>query len=411
MQRVAEVRGEGKAGSVGVLVDVVPAVGGVGFSSRQRVELAAALIPVTEPQRYKAPKVKAKTGYWLSIGPGVVGLRTGRQRPGERVHVELPGVAELLAAADSLAPVEPDRYLRADRLAELTLHDWIGDDDDQVDEHAGKVRGWSSRSRARMTRTLAAIDWTPLLELPGTRPGMVTLTYPGDWLLVAPSAEVVKRKHFEQLRVEFERRWKVPLVCAWKLEFQRRGAPHLHLFAAIPCGAGFQSWLSATWYRIVGSGDFRHLMAGTGVDFGRGAKCSDPRRLAVYFAKHGLFSAKDYQNDAPGEWECTGRIWGVRRLKRCEVEVQVDQRSLIEARRVLRHVERSRRRTVEHVRWHVDLETGELRKGRRQRRRMHGLRSLTGAISGGYLVVNDGPQLGVGIARYLASLRPWSSSA
>jgi hypothetical protein len=57
---------------------------------------------------------------------------------------------------------------------------------------------------------------------------MLTLTYPGDWLIVAPNAEVVKR-HFQALCKRYGRAWGEPLIGPWKLEFQRRGAPHFHI--------------------------------------------------------------------------------------------------------------------------------------------------------------------------------------
>src|SRR5262249_47414679 len=49
------------------------------------------------------------------------------------------------------------------------------------------ITSWSAKSRGRMTRRLAELDWTPLTSS-GRLPAMVTLTYPGDWLPVAPDA-------------------------------------------------------------------------------------------------------------------------------------------------------------------------------------------------------------------------------
>jgi hypothetical protein len=64
---------------------------------------------------------------------------------------------------------------------------------------------------------------------------MLTLTYPGDWLAVAPNGEAVKR-HLAALAKRYERVWGEPLVCIWKLEFQARGAPHFHLSTTPPMG-------------------------------------------------------------------------------------------------------------------------------------------------------------------------------
>jgi hypothetical protein len=64
---------------------------------------------------------------------------------------------------------------------------------------------------------------------------MLTLTYPGDWLTVAPDGETVKR-HFTALAKRYERTWGEPLVCICKLEVQDRGAPHFHISTTPPMG-------------------------------------------------------------------------------------------------------------------------------------------------------------------------------
>jgi hypothetical protein len=148
---------------------------------------------------------------------------------------------------------------------------------------------------------------------------MLTLTYPGDWLAVAPNGEAVKR-HLAALAKRYERVWGEPLVCIWKLEFQARGAPHFHLSTTPPMGfstivdpdtgvlrsVDFKTWLSHAWAEIVAHPDpeqrCRHRAAGTGVDYAEGIKLTDPRRMAVYFAKYGIGGRKDYQHRVPPEW-------------------------------------------------------------------------------------------------------------
>lgn len=96
------------------------------------------------------------------------------------------------------------------------------------------ITGWSRKSRARMVATMAELDLAPLL-LAGDVPAMITLTYPGDWETVAPNGEVVK-KHLEAFFMRFERAWGYSPLVIWKMEFQRRGAPHFHLFMCPPQG-------------------------------------------------------------------------------------------------------------------------------------------------------------------------------
>jgi hypothetical protein len=68
----------------------------------------------------------------------------------------------------------------------------------------------------------------------------------------------------------------------------------------------FKTWLSDTWADIVAHPDpeqrRRHRAAGTGVDYGERIKLTDPRRMAVYFAKYGTGGRKDYQHRVPPEW-------------------------------------------------------------------------------------------------------------
>ena len=53
----------------------------------------------------------------------------------------------------------------------------------------------------------------------------------------------------------------------------------------------FRVWLSITWADVVGHPDpeqrRQHRLAGTGADYAEGIKLTDPRRMALYFAKYG----------------------------------------------------------------------------------------------------------------------------
>jgi hypothetical protein len=215
---------------------------------------------------------------------------------------------------------------------------------------------------------------------------MVTLTYPGDWQTVAPNGPTVKG-HLDALRKRYWRAWGryapcpdpggprhrkhaagrdcwhgEDLTAVWKLEFQRRGAPHFHLLlvpphgtARIPdgraradsrVGAGqpFRQWLSENWADIVAHPDpderRRHLLAGTGVDYAEGLKAYDPKRVAVYFTKHGSFAAKEYQHCVPEEWQepgqGPGRFWGYWKLERVTAAVEVTPEQAAQAARIAR---------------------------------------------------------------------------
>lgn len=230
---------------------------------------------------------------------------------------------------------------------------------------------WSAKSRSRMVRTLAELDYGPMFAL-GLDLAMHTLTYPGDWLTVAPTGKAVKR-HLGMWRKRFKRAWGFDFVGVWKLEFQRRGAPHIHMWGPVPAGAAgdfaqltnvrqrpavgdglpYREWLSVVWADIVDHPDpeerRKHRLAGTGVDFKEGARMTDPKRLAVYFTKHGSFSAKEYQNEVPAEWQepgqGPGRFWGYWGLTKATAGVELDPADGVFALRTLRRYARSAGRT------------------------------------------------------------------
>ena len=109
------------------------------------------------------------------------------------------------------------------------------------------------KSRSAMCRTFAELDYSPAGGI-WPRPAMVTLTYPGDWEVVAPDGASVKR-HMVLWRKRFQREYGEPARYIWKLS-SSGGAPHIHLWMAPPIspgrsGRGFGQWLSETWAQVV----------------------------------------------------------------------------------------------------------------------------------------------------------------
>jgi hypothetical protein len=284
-------------------------------------------------------------------------------------------------------------------------------------EPSREVTSWSRRSRARMVRRMCELDYAPLLADPSRVPAMVTLTYPGEWLSVVPDGAALKA-HLRTFQERWKRAWGSRLVGVWKLEFQRRGAPHVHILAVPPhgvagtpkrgvrpVGAGlpFTAWLSATWADVVDHPDpvhrMRHEQAGTGVDFAEGLRARDPRRVAVYFAKHGTFADKEYQHIVPEPWRAPGhgpgRFWGYWGLDPAVAGVEVTPDVQIAAARALRRWARAQGTTRRVVVPRVDTATGRLRL-RPVRRRVKRLGNGSGWVS-----VNDGAAFASQLARYL----------
>ncbi|BBA90283.1 hypothetical protein MPSD_50110 [Mycobacterium pseudoshottsii JCM 15466] len=275
-----------------------------------------------------------------------------------------------------------------------------------------------------MCRTFAELDYTPLVES-GRVPAMVTLTYPGDWEVVAPDGASVKR-HMVLWRKRFEREYGEPVRHIWKLEFQRRGAPHIHLWMAPPTSPGrsrrgFAHWLSETWAEVVDHPNAeqkaRHRLAGTAIDVRNGLRACDPKRLAIYFTKHSspnVHGDKEYQHIVPELWRepgrGPGRFWGVYGLKRAIVVVEVTQDAYIAARRIVRRWSRNQAvygdsgshfptsvvpRTATRLVPRINRDTGTLTYRRVRRRRTL---CNQGGLADGYALVNDGPAFVVKLA-------------
>lgn len=265
----------------------------------------------------------------------------------------------------------------------------------------GPITGWSPASRRNMYFRLATLDYSPwrrAIEL-GNPVAMITLTLPGDWLAVAPNAQ-----RWRALVDAFRRRWERqigPIFATWKREHQRRGAAHLHLMTPTPPRVGdetFHDWLSRTWYEVVGSGDERHLRAGTGVDWVRGLRIVDPMRAARYFAGHAgpsQTNRKLYQDQAPAEWTrhgSVGRSWGYWGLKPKEESVALSADEVVEIRRILRRLDRARRRVRRTRVRRVNRATGEITFRWVHRRNLSRAWN-SGSVRGGVLLTEDGPQV------------------
>ncbi|GMA97195.1 hypothetical protein GCM10025881_40190 [Pseudolysinimonas kribbensis] len=305
--------------------------------SRLDVRAAAALIPRPEPvglSRFghqvtnETPRRYERPAFFLDIAPGLV-----------RVRKRL--VAEKFGYGDD---------------------DGVDDSEDDAPTR-GRVTEWSERSRNRMTVTLESLDYEPMFSDPGRRAAMVTLTLPGVgddgdpdyWESLVPDLPTFKKMVDRFVRA-YAVTWGEHLRGVWKMEFQRRGAPHLHILMAPPArgerrsvrvrreGRGvtipnqsFVKWAGYRWADIVGAtGQARRDHEARGVDLSEREveRYADPRRIGTYFAKHGSFTAKDYQNDMPAHWRAKilagesggGNFWGYWGLEKAVETVELAPR-------------------------------------------------------------------------------------
>jgi hypothetical protein len=287
-----------------------------------------------------------------------------------------------------------------------------------------RIHAWSRKSRSNMCRKLCELDYAPLFADPKRMPALLTLTYSEQWEVIVPDGSVFK-SHLWAFRRRWLRAWGEPLRGPWKQEFQRRGAPHAHILTVPPhgharsaldrwghpvVGAGmtFRRWLSAVWADVVDcpaqtrENFRRNLAAGTNIDFAEGLRASDPKRVAVYFTKHGSFASKEYQNRVPAAWsepgKGPGRFWGVWGLRPATRIVELEPAIHLQAARIARRWARAQGTTREvRVPRGIDVTTGRLTL-RRVRRRVTRMPNGVGWVS-----VNDGATFTAQLARALTA--------
>ncbi len=265
------------------------------------------------------------------------------------------------------------------------------------------VISWSDKSRSKMVERLATLDYSPF-EISDSLLAFITLTYPADWLAVVPTAASAK-KHFHSLRKRFERQFHRPFYAVWKMEFQRRGAPHFHLLAPVPSGVGFAEWLSHAWANAVKHPDplqrANHLIAGTGVDRAKGLNADTAQRISYYFSKHSSANkgVKEYQNTPPKEWVeagSVGRFWGYWGLEPLTREAIVSETHALFISRCLRRWQRANAKTIRVKVWRTDIRTG--RRYQRTVRRRYRVHSGSQA----FRLVPNGSVFAEQLGQYLA---------
>jgi len=167
----------------------------------------------------------------------------------------------------------------------------------------GKILGFSSKSRRRLRNTVAKVkkDLVPLF---------ITLTYPAE---MSEDFRFFKR----DLKVFLQRlHRKFPDASGvWKLEPQKRGAPHFHIMLwgvekneyikDNPRFGNFSDWVVFNWCEVAGSSDENHYKFHAG-QFGN-EHCVKVLPLGVamrYISKY-MSKSIDF---AIADW---GRWWGL----------------------------------------------------------------------------------------------------
>ena len=163
----------------------------------------------------------------------------------------------------------------------------------------GNIGDFSQASRRRLIGRMCEISRENL-------PHFLTLTYGAKY----PESSKVWKSHLKRFGQRLKR--KFPKMGAiWKLEPQKRGAPHFHLLVW-----GLGGWemeilqiVAEIWHNIAGYGDIKHLQFHLGLL--RDSKpclsrCKNWKQVMGYVSK---YLAKTIEKNE--DWENPGRFWGV----------------------------------------------------------------------------------------------------
>lgn len=159
----------------------------------------------------------------------------------------------------------------------------------------GAVKGFSEASRRRLLQTVRSI------KLDADLPLFITLTYPN----VFPDARSSKR-HLKMFFERFKRAFPAH-GSIWKLEPQKRGAPHYHILSWNLDPEQAQDFVPVAWYEIAGGSDLNHLLW-------HGGALGNQHCVQQVYSHNGVlryaskYLGKTFEVEG---WENVGRFWGI----------------------------------------------------------------------------------------------------
>lgn len=135
----------------------------------------------------------------------------------------------------------------------------------------------------------------------------ITLTYPNNF----PTDRAKYKRDLDVLIKRMKAHF-TDFEDLWKLEAQKRGAPHYHIlfyFTKVPNIQYLKKWISKNWYEVVHRNldekDPKHLLAGTNVKKVKGAK-----HLVYYMSKYMNKEETVPMKNQGRFWGCS-RNWGI----------------------------------------------------------------------------------------------------
>jgi len=182
----------------------------------------------------------------------------------------------------------------------------------QIPDRSGTtLQGFSSKSRRNLR--FAAVNAFPALI------SQLGLTYHNEW----PTDGRESKRHLD-IFLKHVRRNYPWILYLWIMEFQKRNAPHYHIFFTVPPDPGIHADLAAAWCRITSPDDDQalqfHLHQKNWIPWDMGN--------ANYLAK---YLDKDAQKSIPDGYSNFGRFWGCSRdLVPAPVTVPIDSLSALD---------------------------------------------------------------------------------
>ena len=123
----------------------------------------------------------------------------------------------------------------------------------------------------------------------------------------------------------------------WFLEFQQRGAPHVHFFINGWVPKKTEDKIRSTWFRMVGTQCPHHKKRGLDIQI-----LKKKHAAASYAAK---YSTKDEQKTVPDQYRNVGRFWGFFGLKRAKsVDLYTSLTEIYQLARIARNYAKSKAR-------------------------------------------------------------------
>jgi hypothetical protein len=157
---------------------------------------------------------------------------------------------------------------------------------------AVRVLTQKSKSRLRFTCLNARL---PLIS-------QFCLTYPADF----PNDGRIVQSHFNAFMTRFRdycKRRNIDFVYLWVKEFQKRGAPHFHLFLSLPVSDQLHSYMAQLWNRVAGNNQLEHLAFHLNKNNFIEWEMGNGQYLTKYLEKN-------YQKMTPVDFKNVGRFWG-----------------------------------------------------------------------------------------------------